>query len=84
MANAKDYTLNKDKFIKIDVIRLNGKKVTCNLCTGVGAYEITMDRHSYDELCLQGFFNSGQGQQTSPEAINGSEVYTLKNGMLTG
>ncbi len=83
MANTKDYTLEKDRFIKIDVIRLNGKKATCNLHTGVGAYEITMNRQAYDELCLQGFFNSGQGQHTSSEAINGSEVYTLKNAMLT-
>jgi hypothetical protein len=66
-----------DRYIQIDVKRIEGPFVICGMYTGVLYVEISMKTSDYQDLIRKGFFIRDGKTTDSAGILNTTETYTL-------
>jgi hypothetical protein len=64
-----------DHYVQIDVMRIEGNHVICNMYTGVLCVKVAIGKNDYDELIRKKFFIRDGKSTDSAGVLNTTECY---------
>lgn len=64
-----------DKYVQIDVVKVEGVTTTCNLYTGARCIRMIMHTNDYNDLMRTGFFNRDGKSKDSAGVLNTTDVF---------